>query len=89
MPEMQTANGLLEKNSDVMKTTKGGRAGIGIKAKAKKGKYVHLRKAAPKKGARYITKKTKSGKLLRIMYSGKKGKLQSVLTPIKKRKKRK
>ena len=71
-----------------MKTTKGGRAGIGVKAKAKGGKFVHQRKAKPNKNCRYITKTVKGGKKLRIMYCGnKKGKVQSVLTPIKKRKK--
>lgn len=70
-----------------MKTTKGGKGKIGQKVRAKGGKYVHERKAAPNKKCRYITKKS-GGKLLRIMYCGKKSKVQSVLTPIKKRKKK-
>ena len=73
----------------MVKVTKGAKGKIGQAVKAKKGKYVNVRKAAPKKGGRYITKKIKTGKLLRIQYKGKKGKLQSILTPIKKRKKKK
>lgn len=64
-----------------MRTTKGGRGRIGEKVVAKHGAFVHERQAVPKKGCRYITKRTKTGKLLRIMYCGKKGKVQSVLTP--------
>ena len=67
----------------MVKITKGGKGKIGQKVKAKKGKFVHERQVVPKKGCRYITKRTKSGKLLRIMYCGKKGKVQSVLTPTK------
>ena len=62
-----------------MKKTKGGKGKIGEKVKSKTGEYVHERKAAPKKGCRYVTI-TRGGKKLRIMYCGKKGKLQSVLT---------
>ena len=67
----------------MVKIKKGGKGKIGQAVKAKKGKYIHVRKARPNKKCRYITKKTKTGKLLRIMYCGKKGKLQSILTPKK------
>jgi hypothetical protein len=68
------------------KITKGAKGKIGQKVKTEGGSFVHERQVAPKEGCRYITKKTKSGKELRIMYCGKKGKLQSDLTPIKKKK---
>lgn len=69
-----------------IKITKGGKGPIGSKVKAKNGKYVHERKASPNKDAEYYTIK-KGGKLLRIMKSKGKSKVQSVLIPVKKGKK--
>jgi len=71
-----------------VKIKKGGKGKIGERVKAPKGRYIHKRLKSPKSGkGRYITIRTKSGKLLRIHYIGKKSEIQSILKPIKRRRK--
>jgi|GEM_PF-1449981 hypothetical protein len=61
-------------------TAKGGKGAIGSKVIAPGGEYVHERKAAPDKSARYFTIQ-KGGKLLRMMKKpGESTEVQSVLT---------
>jgi hypothetical protein len=77
-----------------VKVRKRGEGKIGEKVKAPGGKYIHERKATPKKGADYVTIK-KSGKLIRLMEvpgRTKKGRrkfvAQAVLSPVKGKKKK-
>ena len=63
-----------------VKVTKGAKGKIGEKVEAPNGKFVHERKAAPDKDARYFTV-TKGNKEIRMMQKpGKKPEVQSVLT---------
>lgn len=50
----------------MVKITKGGKAPIGVAAKAPGGKYVHVRQHAPDKKAEYITVH-KGNKEIRLM----------------------
>lgn len=62
------------------------RGKIGKRVRTKTGKYEHERAANPVKGAKYRSKVTKRGRVLRFMKpKGKrKMKLQAILRPIKK-----
>lgn len=68
------------RKSNSVKVTRGGKGPIGSKVKAPGGDYIHERKEAPSKSARYFTIK-KGGKVLRMMQkSGEPAEVQSVLT---------
>lgn len=68
------------KDNAEVTTAPGGKGVIGSKVKAPGGEYVHERKAAPSKKARYFTIE-RGGKLLRMMQKpGEKTEVQSVLT---------
>ena len=71
----------------MIKITKGGKGPIGSSAKAPKGKYIHKRKASPKKFTKYKTITTKNGNKVRLGWNPKtrKWETQSVLKKIKKK----
>lgn len=68
------------RSNNSVEVTKGGKGPIGLKVKAPGGEYIHERKAAPNKKARYFTIE-KGGKMLRMMKKpGEEAEVQSVLT---------
>lgn len=70
------------------KVTKGGKGPIGSKVVAPGGGFVHERKKRPNKAAHYFTLH-EGGKEIRMMQlPHSKPVVQSVLTPVKKKKKR-
>jgi len=67
-------------SDNAIEITKGGKGPVGSKVKAPGGDYIHERKAAPDKKAKYFTIQ-KGGKELRMMKKpGESTEVQSVLT---------
>lgn len=81
-PQKQAeAIALDEARKNNVETTTGGKGPIGSRVKAPGGDYIHERKKAPDKAARYFTI-TRGGKKLRMMKKkGEPAEVQSVLTP--------